>query len=395
VTRRRIVLVTTRVALPATRGQQVRTDEWLRALADDRIALVCPRPSDDRVAEAVAASGVAPFWYPHPPAAAARGLVAGITRGLPAQESLYRTRPARAALARALADPPADLLIVQTVRCAWAVERLRAAPAAPRILFDAIDSMALHYRHRARSTTGSRRWLVLAEARRCERRERWLAGRAALSVAVADRDLAAFAPPERGRVVAVSGRPARAVGRAVPEEPVVLLSGNLGYRPTVDAAVWFGREVWPRVRAARPDARWVLAGARPAPAVRRLAEEPGVELHAEPPDLGPFLARAAVAVAPMATGSGIPLKVLEAWAEGVPVVAAPWAVEGLGESAGEALVVAGEPGRFADGVIRILSDPEHARRIADAGLARWRRRYHPDRIAEAIRDAVAHAIDRA
>jgi len=71
-----------------------------------------------------------------------------------------------------------------------------------------------------------------------------------------------------------------------------------------------------------PEARWVLAGARPPRAVRRLAALPGVEVHPDVPDLDPYLAAATVAVAPMPTGSGVPMKVLEAWAAGIPVVPA-------------------------------------------------------------------------
>lgn len=388
----RIVLVTTRVAVPPTRGQQVRTDEWLRALAGHSLALVCPRPSDAATVRTVEELGVTPYWYPYRPADAIRAAAPALLRGLPAQEGVYRTPAARAALARALGEAAADLLVVQTVRCCWAAERLGGGDGRPAVLFDAIDSMAMHYRHRARSAPTHRRWALLREANRCERRERWIAGRADLSVAVSQRDLEAFAPAGRGRVVVVSGRTAEVAGQGPPAEPVLLLSGNLGYRPTVDAAMWFAREVWPRVRSARPDVRWVLAGARPAPQIRRLAERPGIEVHAEPPDLAPFLARAAVAVAPMATGSGIPLKVIEAWAAGVPVVAAPWAAAGLGAGAEEALAVADGAEAFVAAILWLLSDPGETRRLAAAGRDRWAARYRPDRVAAAIREVVAELV---
>lgn len=388
----RIVLVTTRVAVPPTRGQQVRTDEWVRALAGHDLALVCPRPRDASTVDTVARLGVEPYWYPYSASDALRAVVPALARGLPAQEGVYRTPAAAAAMTRALEQAPADLVVVQTVRCCWAAERVAGGSSGPPVLFDAIDSMALHYRHRALSAPAHRRWALLSEAARCERRERWIAARADLSVAVSDRDLEAFAPVGRGRVVVVSGRTAELGDPVRPTEPVVLLSGNLGYRPTVDAALWFAREVWPRVRSARPDARWVLAGARPAARIRRLAERPGVEVHAEPPDLAPFLARAAVAVAPMATGSGIPLKVIEAWAAGVPVVAAPWAVAGLGAGAEEALAVADGSEAFAANIVRLLSEPEEACRLAAAGRDRWAARYRPESVAEAIRAVVAELV---
>lgn len=387
----RILLVATRVALPATRGQQLRTDEWLRALADHELSLVGPSPADAGVRAAVAARGVEAVWYRRRAAEVALAAARGLLRGLPAQEALYDTRTARRAVAAALRRLQPEVLVVQTLRCGWAVEVAAELGEPSAVLFDAIDSMALHYRHRAARTPLPWRRAVEEEARRCARREAWLAARSALSTAVAARDLAALGAGEHGRVVPVSGRAPAAVPAPAGREPIVLLSGNLGYRPTVDAAVWFAHHVWPEVHRRRPDARWLLAGARPARPVRRLALLPGVEVHAEPPDLAEFLARAAVAVAPMATGSGIPLKVLEAWAAGVPVVATPFTAAGLTDQASPALAVADSPAAWVEAVAGLLADRDRAAALAAAGRRRWQETYSFERVADAIRQAVAAA----
>jgi glycosyltransferase involved in cell wall biosynthesis len=305
------------------------------------------------------------------------------------QEGLYDCAAARRLVAATLRDFAPDVLVVQMVRCAWATEH--GLGPSPPPLFDAIDAMGLHYERAAGAGPACLAPLLRREATRCRRRERQLAAAAGLTTAVAERDLAALAVPAgRGRVVPVS---ARAVpgGPAPVGEPVVLLSGNLGYRPTVQGALWFAREVWPALRRAVPAARWVLAGARPAPAVRRLARLPGIELHAEVPDLAPYLNAARVAIAPMRTGSGVPMKVLEAMAAGVPAVVHPWAAAGLAADVADAVAVALRPDEWTEALVRLLRDPAERGELAAKGRDAWRKHYHPEVVADRIRTVVAEA----
>jgi hypothetical protein len=284
-----------------------------------------------------------------------------------------------------------DVAVVQMVRCAWAFEMIReSAPDLP-VIFDAVDAMGLHFERAGRTTAPPLSLAYLAEANRCRHREQGLAAAATVTVAVSKRDLAALeAPAGRGRVIPVSGREV-ARPETMTADPVVLLSGNLGYRPTVGGALWFAREVSPRLRAAVPNARWVLAGARPAAEVRRLDRMAGVEVHADVPDLAPFLSESRVAIAPMNSGSGVPMKVLEAMAAGLAVVVHPWAAEGLVGEAEHAVKVAVEADDWVAVIEPLLRDPGVAHGLGRRGYEVWRRFYHPERVAEQIRDVVAEA----
>ncbi len=383
----RVLLVTSRYPVPSWRGNQVRTMEWLSALSGCEALLVCPQAGAGD--EGSVSAGVR--FYPLSAAGRAAGLLRAAASGRPLQEGLYDSGKARRAVAEAVRLFSPDVIVIQMVRCGWAAEAALSADPGAAIVFDAIDAMGLHFDRAAASSGFWTAPVFRNEAVRCRRRERWLSRSARRTVAVAERDLTELAVPQgQGRVIPVAGR-VMAPQETSSSARVVVLSGNLGYRPTARGAVWFSREVWPRVRSRVPDARWVLVGARPTAAVRGLSRLDGVEVHADVPDLGVWVASSRVAVAPMSSGSGVPMKVLEAMAAGVPAVVHPWAADGLTEDAARAVVVADGAEAWADEIVRLLDDPEAARAAGEKGRAAWRRAYHPDVVAQQIRDVVAEA----
>jgi len=385
----RVLLVTSRFPLPAWRGNQVRTVEWLEALRGHDLGLVCPEPPDRTSGELSADTS----HYSLGAVSRCTGLLRAAVSGLPLQEGLYDSGTARRALSAKLRSWRPDVVVVQMVRCAWAAETVWKVLPSVAVVFDSIDAMGLHFERAAAVAAPALAAAYRTEAKRCRSRERMLVTRTRFSVAVSERDLVALGVPEgRGCVIPVAGRPA--AGTRIPRtEPVVLLSGNLGYRPTAQGAEWFGREVWPCIHQRIPEARWILAGARPARAVRRLAELPGVEVHADVPDLGPFLQSARVAVAPMSSGSGVPMKVLEALAAGLPAVAHPWAAEGLSGGGAEAVATPANAAEWVEELERLLIDSEAARDLGERGHALWQQVYHPKRVAEQIRQVVAEAAN--
>jgi glycosyltransferase involved in cell wall biosynthesis len=156
--------------------------------------------------------------------------------------------------------------------------------------------------------------------------------------------------------------------RPRPEADIVAGSiafvGAMSFPPNVAAARWFTRDVLPRIRQANPDVTFTIVGRDPTPAVLALADDPAVTVTGAVDDVRPFLARAAVVVAPMVSGSGIKNKVLEAMAMGRPVAATSLAAEGVVAEAGRDLVVADGPAAFAAAVASILADPERAASMA-------------------------------
>jgi sugar transferase (PEP-CTERM/EpsH1 system associated) len=143
--------------------------------------------------------------------------------------------------------------------------------------------------------------------------------------------------------------------------------GALDYRPNVDGATWFCREVWPSVVAKRPEARMYLVGRRPVPAVQRLATIPGVDVVGQVPDVRPYVARAGVAVVPLQIARGVQNKVLEGLAMAKATIASPQALVGLQAKSGVHLLSASSVTEWTEALLRLWNDSSFRHRLGWAG----------------------------
>jgi glycosyltransferase involved in cell wall biosynthesis len=168
----------------------------------------------------------------------------------------------------------------------------------------------------------------------------------------------------------------------------ILFTGTMSYPPNAQAARWFATEVLGQLRSRRPDVSFAIVGRDPPPDVVSLGSLEGVEVAGRVPDLRPWLAEAQVVVAPLLSGGGTKLKVVEAMAAGRPVVATSVGVEGIDGQHGEHLLVADGSDAFAITVEKLLDDRARAARIAARAKALVTERYSWDAAALAMRDGI-------
>lgn len=127
----------------------------------------------------------------------------------------------------------------------------------------------------------------------------------------------------------------------------LVFTGAMDYWANVDAVDWFARAIFPAVRAELPEVRFYIVGARPTSAVQALAALPGVVVTGSVPDVRPYLAHAALAVAPLRIARGTQNKVLEAMAMEKTVVVSRQAMEGICARPGQEVLVAEDAQEFS------------------------------------------------
>jgi polysaccharide biosynthesis protein PslH len=180
----------------------------------------------------------------------------------------------------------------------------------------------------------------------------------------------------------------------VPVEPdTIVFTGQLDYRPNVDALDVMVAEVMPLVRRRRPAARLVAVGSFDNEEVPRFAG-PGVTLTGRVADVRPYLASGAVTVAPLRMGSGTRLKVLEALSMARPMVSTSIGREGLELVDGEHLMVADDWDLFAAMIVNLLENPNQARELGRRGRELVRIKYDWRAITSRLDAVHASLLDR-
>ena len=370
----------------------MRAVQFLDALAGHhQVTLLTPRP-EAGVAEPALPPEVEVAYYR--PGSRVTGALGAAARGAPLQSGLFGGRHLERQL-RSVRD--VDLVVLQLARLAPLVERSRAP-----VYVDLIDALSLNFAGRARHDRTWLRPLLRSEARRAcagragdpvarRRRLRGLRARPLSSArgrsAGRRRPAPARDPPANARALGASFRSKSGRGS-------VALTGNLGYFVNLDAATWFLGEVWPEARAALGDARLVVAGARAPAALRRLARSVGAELLDSPDDLLGTIGGAASSIAPTRCGSGVPVKVLEAWSMQTPVVASPFAAAGVSASDGVELLCAESPEEWVASLRRCLDDDALRRRLVGGGVDRLRSHHDAEAIARELRSRLEEAAGR-
>lgn len=252
------------------------------------------------------------------------------------------------------------------------IQHLYLAPLLPtrrraQWLLHLFDVSSERTRHELADEGGCRqRWLLSREVAKAARYERKVVDSYDSVIVVSNQDAAALAgnrlANSRQLVIVPNGVDTSAFRPTpLPREPRVLLPATLSYRPNVLGARWFCDEVLPLVQSKVPEVQFNLVGRQPVPEVIALARRPGVELHADVPQMAPWLAQARVIVVPLRMGTGTRLKALEAMAAGRPVVGTSIGLAGLGIIEGEHARVVDDPAAMADAITELL--------VSDVGSA--------------------------
>jgi polysaccharide biosynthesis protein PslH len=368
-TGRRILVVTPYVPDPPHWGSAIRVRELVRELSKrHRVSLLTyVQPWQDENVRAVRAICDSVHTVPaHWPDNSDR---AGRVRSLASPTPFAVRRMTSPAMQQALDDllGAGGYDLVQVESSFLSGLDLSRAPAT------ILDEHNIEYELLGRTTRVeralSRKLFNLVEFAKVRRTERQAWKRFDGCVATSQRELSQIASVVPGKPVATVPNGVDLAGFA--PQPLshtsgLVFTGLMSYRPNIDAVTYFVRQILPLIHRVRPEETFTMVGWGLTDEVRALLG-PKVIATSSVPDVRPYLASAGAVVAPIRMGSGTRLKVLEALAMARPLVSTSLACEGLDLEPDRHLLVADDPGRFADAVIRVLEDKPLADRLGAAG----------------------------
>ncbi len=155
----------------------------------------------------------------------------------------------------------------------------------------------------------------------------------------------------------------------------LIYPGAVTYSANLDAVTYFIQEVWPRIRARAPQARFTVTGGTGNVDVRALAAQPGVTFTGYLPEVAPAVRSSWAVVVPLRVGGGTRLKILEAMALGTPVISTRKGAEGLNVHPGEDILIADTPDALAEAALQLFADADLRARLSQAGRALVEREY--------------------
>ncbi len=175
-------------------------------------------------------------------------------------------------------------------------------------------------------------------------------------------------------------------------DDVLAFCGSLDAFVNQDAVTYFCERILPRIWQQRPQVRLLIIGSSPPPRICKLAGD-RILLKANAADVRPLLGQAAACVVPLRVAGGSRLKILEAFAAGIPVVSTTLGAEGLEVEAGRHLLIADREEAFAAETLRLLDDRPLRQCLVQAGRALVEEKYAWKAIVPLIDGAWQHTID--
>jgi glycosyltransferase involved in cell wall biosynthesis len=376
--RPRLLFISPSFLFPANTGGRIRTTNVLRGLRGGafEVTLSGPATAEQRQQWQTQIGTLCDRFEAWAPAAALPRWTRAVDlcRSIPVNVAADRTAAAMQAVRGLLARERFDVVVFDFVHAAvLRPERVDAAT----VCFTHNVEAEIFARHATQAGNPLMRGIWADQHRKMVRFEREQLRRFTTVVAVSARDAAWF-----GAQYALPGVETIPTGVDLDyfawqepppvddaHPPHVVFTGSMDWAANVDGMVHFAAEVWPRVRAARPNARLTIVGRDPPATLTQLAKaSAGVSCTGFVPDVRPFVHDAHVFVIPLRVGGGTRIKAFEAMAMGCPVVSTAIGIEGLDVAPDEHYLLRDGATEQAAGVLELLGEP--ALRLALSRRAR-------------------------
>jgi sugar transferase (PEP-CTERM/EpsH1 system associated) len=312
---------------------------------------------------------------------------------LPHSITKYCRPEVTAHVRRVLAADHYDLILCDFLNAAGVVPFDSGIPVA---LFTHNVEAMIWKRHWEVARNPLWRFVFGREAKKMQAYETEVARRADHVLTVSEADADTFARVvDRAKITAiptgVDVEYFRDTGGA--EEDTLVFTGSMDWMPNEDGVRFFVDEVLPRVWRQRPQVRLWVVGRNPGAAITALAgADARIQVTGRVDDIRPYVSRGAVYIVPLRVGGGTRLKIFEAMAMGKAVVSTTIGAEGLPVTPGKDILLADDPERFAEAVVRLLQDAQERQRLGSNARALVEERYSWQAVATEFASALEKAL---
>jgi polysaccharide biosynthesis protein PslH len=367
----KILAVSGRIPAPGRKGDQVVSFFRLMHLArTHEIEVVCfgdaNKPDDRAAMQTLEAAGIALHLVRWKPLVAFIQLLSAIpNKKKPFQCAFFTSSEFQSVVNQAIKQFNPDALYCVMVRMINNIDGYDGP-----MFLEMVDSMGLNFSRRVSLAKGPKRWLLQIEQERVSAYERWCATeRARKSFVVSSIDQEAI-DTHKVDVIKLGIDLAQFKKEThLGSAPVIAFTGNMNYKPNIDAVTWFVNYCWNEIKTEIPEVRLIIAGGGPPASVLEFSKnDPGITVTGRVASIADILNGANVAIAPMQSGSGMQFKILEAMACGVPIVTTSLGLGDISATPEKELLVADTAAEFQKSVLRLIRSKELSSQIGDNGM---------------------------
>lgn len=389
-----------RIPYPPNKGDKIRSFHLLRHLAESHriwLGAFIDDPADHGAVAPLGDWCEEVFTRDLVPRRAKLRSLTGLLHGQPLSVPYYRDRAMQAWVDRVISQQAIDRVLVFSGAMAQYImhDRYRGLTR----VVDFVDVDSAKWSQYAGQHRWPMSWLYRREGARLLCFERRVAAACDASVFVSPAEAELFrklAPRQADKVLSAANGvdlafydPAQAFDSPYQgDELPLVFTGAMDYWPNIDAAKWFASEVLPLIRRQLPAVRFHIVGGGAGPDVVALGQQDGVSVEGRVPDVRPWIRHAAAVVAPLRVARGVQNKVLEGLAMARPTVVTPAALEGIGATPGDSLLLGADASELAAAVNTVLDDAQGAARLGQRGRELMERDYRWGDNMQVIADAL-------
>ena len=384
----KILVLLPRIPYPLEKGDKLRAFNQIKQLAKNNEVVLCAL-NDKKVDEQKAFQALHPYcssinFIKLPKSRILLGLVRAFLKGLPLQCGYFYNRQAAKKVDALIAKHQPDILYGQLVRVAEYI-RHKDTPKA----IDYQDVFSYGMKRRRDIASWITRPVFNMEYQRLCRYEAKVFDEFDVKTIISKPDRDLIPHPKKDEILIIPNGVDHDYFKPQGQEKRydLVFTGNMGYPPNVNAVEYLANEILPIVWKTLPETKMYIAGATPDPKVKKAASD-RIIVSGWLDDIRDAYAQSRVFIAPMRIGTGLQNKLLEAMSMGLPAITSPLANASLGATPNEEILVGDNAEILAQHIITLLTNPEKASQIAQAGFDFTNRVYDWGKTTEILEHAM-------